>query len=245
MEHIVADKQHFSYVEKSENSEKYEYKIEDKDGDVRWFESSILPVFDGDKCVGEVRVNYDITEKKVLQHLAITDGLTGLYNRRYFNEILSREIGRAIREKSFLSFLMMDIDFFKQYNDTYGHDAGDEALIKVSKSIKDSTSRSSDFAFRLGGEEFGVVFSGSDREHSLMFAQKIREGVENLKILHANSSANKYITISVGLLVIDFSDENIDINGFYTMADDALYEAKNNGRNRVVVYENDELEFFE
>ncbi|MCF6172369.1 MAG: GGDEF domain-containing protein [Campylobacteraceae bacterium] len=221
-----------------------EYKKVDENGKTIWLKKTIMPIYDKYIEIGKAVVNYDITDKKVLEKLAITDGLTGLYNRRYFNEVLNREISRATRKKSLLSFLMIDVDFFKQYNDSYGHDRGDKVLISISLSIQKSINRGSDFAFRLGGEEFGILFVGCDKKGSLLLAKKIKDNIEKLKIPHSNSLISDHITISSGLLVIDFKNETVDKNGFYTMADDALYQAKNKGRNRVVLHENDDLEFF-
>lgn len=215
------------------------------DGQVHWIQNSIMPIYDdNNNQIGEVIVNYDITDKKTFEKLAVTDGLTDLYNRRFFNDILAREISRATRDKTNLSFLILDIDFFKKYNDSYGHDAGDKALISVAKSISTSLQRGSDFAFRLGGEEFGVLFSECGVEDSLKIANKIRENIEALQIEHTNSKISNHITVSAGLLVVDFSRESVDANGFYTMADDALYQAKENGRNNVILYQNEDVVFF-
>ncbi|MBD3797111.1 MAG: GGDEF domain-containing protein [Campylobacterales bacterium] len=181
-------------------------------------------------------------EKKIFEKLSITDTLTGLYNRRYFNEILDSEISRASQQQSTLSFIICDIDFFKKYNDAYGHQAGDTALSSVAKAINSSINRGTDFAFRLGGEEFGIIFSTSDKEMSLELANKIRTNVEALQIENSKSTVSSCVTISLGLLVVDFSIESVDKNGFYSMADDALYKAKNNGRNQVVLYENGDVE---
>jgi len=213
--------------------------------DTLWYQNSVMPIFDSDgKHLGEVLVRYDITQKKKFEELSITDSLTKLYNRRFFNDTLNREIKKAQREKSKLSFLILDIDYFKKYNDSYGHDAGDKALQSVANAIKNSLHRGSDYAFRLGGEEFGVIFSTKTQETSLQLANFIRQNVSNLKIEHSNSLVENYITVSIGLLFVDFNEENVDAHGFYTMADDALYQAKENGRNQVVLYENETLEFF-
>jgi len=222
-----------------------EYKKIDADGNERWFRSIVMPMCDAEgNEVDTVIVHCDITKMKHFEELSITDALTNLYNRRHFKDIFKREMRRAIREKGKLSFLILDIDYFKKYNDSYGHDAGDKALLAVAKAIEASISRGSDFAFRLGGEEFGVLFYNTDINGSLLLAERIRKNVQDLKIEHSNSLASKYVSVSIGLLVVDFLDENVDEHGFYTMADDALYQAKESGRNKVVMYENDELEFF-
>ena len=143
-----------------------------------------------------------------------------------------------------MSFIILDVDYFKKYNDSYGHKAGDEALIAVSNTLKKSLHRGSDYAFRLGGEEFGVIFSGEDSAESFAFAEKIRLNIEALNIKHSNSEVANHLTVSIGLLVVDFATETINSDGFYTMADNALYVAKNNGRNRVLLHENDTFEMF-
>ncbi len=222
-----------------------ELKHVTEDGHENWFQNSVMPILDEDGVqIGEVIVRYDITEKKSFEKLSITDALTDLYNRRYFNDVLTREIHRATRKKSTLSFIIIDIDYFKKYNDTYGHNAGDKALVSVSESIKKSLHRGGDFAFRLGGEEFGIIFSGLNKEQSLEFAEQIRANIEELNIPHSNSAVSSHITISLGLVVIDFAEDNVDENGFYTMADSALYKAKESGRNKVYMHENNELDFF-
>ncbi|MEN4054044.1 GGDEF domain-containing protein [Sulfurimonas sp. NWX79] len=222
-----------------------EIKRVDNSGKIIWVKSTIMPLLDKDaKEIAEVVVQCDITMKKELETLAVTDGLTKLYNRRFFNEVIEREIKRAQRDQSSLSFLMLDIDYFKQYNDSYGHCMGDEVLIKISNTILESIRRPGDYAFRLGGEEFGVLFSGCNVSDSLLIAEKIRKNIEDLNIEHSNSKISNKITVSIGLLTVDFSQESVDEQGFYTMTDDALYQAKRDGRNRVVVYKNDEVSFF-
>ena len=222
-----------------------ELQYKSDDGTDRWLQSSVLPILDDNHCqIGEVVVRYDITQKKVLEKLSITDGLTKLYNRRYFDDTLNREIKRSRRSKSILSLIMFDVDFFKKYNDANGHKAGDDALIAIAGCVKRSLNRGSDFAFRIGGEEFAIIFSNLSNAEAVDFAEQIRVNVENLNIHHSNSTVSEHITISVGLLSIDYSQENIDSTNFYTLADDALYKAKNSGRNQVIVHEAEELELF-
>jgi len=243
--------QYVEYAKQITNMEDYEDIVNkelhqvDELGKTQWTKCVLMPLLDEkDEEISNLLVRYDVTEKKMFESLSITDGLTQMYNRRFFNEVLKREINRAFREKSMLSFLILDVDFFKKYNDAYGHDSGDKALISIAKTIQSSIKRAGDFAFRLGGEEFGVVMSGNNMENSLVIAETIRKNIEDMNILHSNSRVSNSMTVSIGLLVVDFSQENVDEHGFYTMADDALYQAKNTGRNRVVVYENENLEFF-
>ena len=176
---------------------------------------------------------------KKIKLLSITDGMTKLYNRRYFDEEFSRQLKIKARLKQNLIFIMMDIDHFKQYNDTYGHQAGDDALILVAKCIKDHLKRPDDLAFRLGGEEFGVLCSNMNKKEALVFANKLRININNLKIKHSKNSASEFVTVSKGLIVIK-PNNKYEMDTIYKYTDKALYEAKQNGRNQVCLY-NDEL----
>ena len=168
---------------------------------------------------------------KKLENVSYTDSLTSLHNRRYFNFIYDKELKRAKRERKFITFMMLDIDFFKQYNDTYGHIAGDKALKRVSKILKDLLQRPSDYVFRLGGEEFGVILSDNDEKNSSKVAQKICDVVRGQKIAHKSSTACEVVTISVGV-VCCVADEALDEDLLITRADEMLYEAKKSGRNK-------------
>jgi diguanylate cyclase (GGDEF)-like protein len=171
---------------------------------------------------------------KKLQEASYTDSLTGLYNRRYFNYIYKRELQRARREKKYVSFMMMDIDYFKQYNDTYGHIAGDLALKRVAKVIKNSFRRPSDFVFRLGGEEFGVLIIGVDEQNCETLAQKVVENVKKEAIEHKNSQVCDVVTLSVGVACC-VADDSLDDEMLLQTADAMLYKAKEEGRNRYEV----------
>ena len=179
----------------------------------------------------------DITEleryKNRLEHLAITDGLTSLYNRRYFNEMLPNEINRAKREEKKIAFIMLDIDFFKQYNDTYGHLKGDETLVKVAHAIQHYFNRASDFCFRLGGEEFGVICTVTSPHEALHQAKALRKGIENLEITHLKSTISPFVTISLGIII---SDATVHEDNLYSLADKALYRAKETGRNCICIH---------
>jgi len=168
-----------------------------------------------------------------LQSLSYTDELTGINNRRHFNEIIKREVNRAKRDQKHIAFIMVDIDFFKLYNDNYGHLEGDETLRKIATSLKNTFKRSQDFVFRLGGEEFGVLLTESDEDSCRKSAIQMCEQIKSLKIEHKTSRVNKYVTISAGMFYTKV-DNSIDINVLIKKADEALYEAKDLGRDRCV-----------
>lgn len=179
-------------------------------------------------------IRHDITNKKLVEKISITDGLTEIYNRRHFNELFPKVINAAKRKNELVSFMIMDIDHFKQYNDTYGHQMGDDVLIKVSSAIKNSLQRADDYCFRLGGEEFGVIFKADTKEQAEKFSNKIRKNIENLHLEHSENSASEYVTVSIGL--ISKNANNIkSAEEIYKQADDLLYKSKENGRNRVSV----------
>ena len=200
-----------------------------------WVHNKIYPLYDETRQkVGYTAIRQDITDKKKIEEISITDGLTGIYNRRYFNEVFPQFIQSARRNNEIIGFLLMDIDHFKQYNDTYGHQAGDDVLILVARAIKDSLKRVEDYCFRLGGEEFGVVFKTSSNDNGVIFANMILTNIENLKIPHKNNSASGFVTSSAGLMILN-ANEVVQCDLLYKQADDLLYKAKEGGRNRVVV----------
>ncbi|WP_457744410.1 diguanylate cyclase [Sulfurimonas sp.] len=171
---------------------------------------------------------------KKLEYASYTDSLTSLHNRRYFNLIYDREVKRAKRNKNYITFMMLDIDYFKQYNDTYGHVEGDYALKSVAKVLQDTLKRPSDYVFRLGGEEFGVLLSDTDESHSARLADEIWAGIRAREIKHEGSKVNKYLTISIGV-VCCIADDTLDDNILVSRADEMLYQAKERGRNRYVI----------
>jgi diguanylate cyclase (GGDEF)-like protein len=167
--------------------------------------------------------------------LAKTDGITGLNNRRALDEILNREWRRAERTQNVLSLLFMDIDWFKSYNDTYGHQAGDKALMAVAGAIADTTHRPADYSARYGGEEFVVVLPDTLPDGAKRIAEKVRMAVEALGIEHAGSLYG-CVTISVGVAAWRPGSGG-DANSLVREADEALYGAKMAGRNRVMQFE--------
>jgi diguanylate cyclase (GGDEF)-like protein len=162
------------------------------------------------------------------EQLSVTDALTGLLNRRYLEARLSEEIKRSDREGYPMSFLMIDVDYFKSYNDTFGHDAGDQALKMVAHSLKE-TLRSADVAARYGGEEFSILLPQTTPDEAKIIAERVREKVETTDF------PNRKITVSIG--VASCSHVICKPGEIKRAADNALYEAKRKGRNNVQSYE--------
>jgi len=211
-----------------------EVKNRKADGSYYWVKATIYPNFDanGNK-IGYTGIRQDITNKKYIEELSITDGLTHIYNRRHFNDIFPKVINSSKRNDDLVAFIILDIDSFKQYNDTYGHQMGDDVLIKVAHTIKNTLKRADDYCFRLGGEEFAVVFKVDQFKQAVHFAHTIKDSIENLKIIHKHNSTGDYLTVSIGL-VCKKAQKIINDDTIYKEADDLLYEAKNQGRNKVV-----------
>ncbi len=172
------------------------------------------------------------SENQRKERLILTDGMTSLYNKSYFDETFERQY--LIQRRNDLSFTLMiiDIDYFKQFNDYYGHLAGDKALISVAQRLKKSLKRPTDMAFRIGGEEFAVLCSGMEKEKAFSFADNLRKSIEELEIEHQESSISNYITVSIGLYTVP-SQNLSSAEQIYKYADDALYTAKAQGRNQV------------
>ncbi|MGE8357070.1 MAG: diguanylate cyclase, partial [Microvirgula sp.] len=168
-----------------------------------------------------------------LQQMTHSDGLTGLANRRYLDEYLYTEWQRATRDQQPFSLLMMDIDAFKQYNDTYGHLAGDEALRQVAATIRAGATRATDLAARFGGEEFALVLPATSPGGARLIAEKIRLDVERMAIPHCMSPTTGSLTLSIGVAtLVPQRDQPVDL--VVELGDQALYQAKREGRNRVV-----------
>lgn len=180
-----------------------------------------------------VHSSFDLRYK--INHMAITDPLTGLANRRRFREVLDLECARVRRHQNQVSLLMIDVDHFKRYNDIYGHPAGDRCLEKIAAAIQGTVHRPADIIARYGGEEFAVILPDTPREGALAVAEKIRQQIQALAISHQGEAIQSIITASVGVAtsgnpVYSCSDALI------SAADQALYEAKKAGRNRVSIY---------
>jgi diguanylate cyclase (GGDEF)-like protein/PAS domain S-box-containing protein len=207
-----------------------------KDGDVYWEYVSIAPVFDEHGTITHyVAVKEDITARKqmelALHERAIRDGLTGLYNRRYLDEMLPRELHRAASYRQPVGLIMLDIDHFKRCNDTYGHDAGDTLLRAVSTFLQTHT-RAGDLVCRYGGEEFTLALPGASLADTQQRAEQIRAGIEAQTVAYGEHPLLQ-VTVSLGVAV--FPDHGTTADALVRTADQALYQAKRNGRNGVVV----------
>jgi diguanylate cyclase (GGDEF)-like protein len=169
--------------------------------------------------------------RKRLEELATTDGLTGLANRRCFDERMTIEFDRLKRTGSRLSVIMIDVDHFKLFNDAYGHQAGDYCLRNVAKVIHLGARRPADLAARYGGEEFICLLPEVDQAGAQVVAEKIRKGIEELAIEHRQSTTGSFVTASLGIATCA-CNANLTANQLIAIADDALYMAKRAGRNR-------------
>lgn len=239
-----------------------EVKNRRKDGSFYWVDVTVSPEYDKDRnIVGYSAIRHDITARKELEALSssleaqihdrthelenmmkkvellsITDELTGLYNRRYYSQVLDNEIKRAKRRGVFFGYLILDIDNFKPYNDHYGHQLGDSALEKIAHNLSSVLSRPDDFVFRVGGEEFVVIFTSDHKDEAVRFAQKIIDSVALLEIEHIKNEPYGIITASGGLVVSTPESEFMGVDEYYKRSDELLYEAKNSGRNGLKVY---------
>jgi len=204
-----------------------------KDGTNYWVKVTITPMYKENKKIGYTAIRQDVSDKKIIEEISITDSLTKIFNRRHFDKIFPRIINSAKRHNTLVSFLLIDVDHFKQYNDTYGHKMGDDVLVEVADAIQKTLKRADDYCFRLGGEEFGVIFGIEDSKHAITFANTIRRNICNLQIEHKSSDTNHYVTASIGL-VCKKANQIPSSEELYQETDTYLYQAKNSGRNRVV-----------
>ncbi len=238
-------------VNREIDSYQLEKKYFRKDGKTVWghITTSLFPNSDGELfyCIGML---VDITERKEaeqklleanrkLEYLSNSDGLTGIANRRYFDEYLSKAWNYYIQRAESFSLIILDIDFFKQYNDTYGHHEGDNCLKKVAQILKVLTEDANFLCARIGGEEFSVILPGFNKDQTFLFAEKIRLAVENMHLPHSQSQVSEFVTISVGLASTIPDSSSIPGN-LFKMADKALYKAKILGKNSSCYYSYDD-----
>ena len=191
------------------------------------------------KAIVKLRIkNYlDLKIKNdMLEKLSMYDGLTNIRNRRYFDETFEKTFSEIKRDKKSLAVLMIDIDFFKPYNDNYGHGQGDETLRKVAKALEKTIKRASDFVARYGGEEFVILLKDINKNGVEAVANNLLNAVRELKITHEFSKIENYVTISIGA---SFYNSNSDITKLELLlkADETLYSVKNSGRNNFAILE--------
>jgi diguanylate cyclase (GGDEF)-like protein len=167
---------------------------------------------------------------------ANVDSLTGLYNRRYMNSSVERIMGLLSRSEGLLSVLMLDIDFFKRFNDTYGHGEGDKCLQAVAHALSYSVSRVNDIVVRYGGEEFAVILPNTDSTGACIFADKLLHNIYDLNIPHEKNDAAPCVTVSIGVST-GRVDYNQDLDMYLKRADEALYASKETGRNKYTYLE--------
>lgn len=214
--------------------------------DGRTLERDAVPMLENGKFEGYLWIFRDVTEEKLaeqklqeanqlLQKLSMADGLTGIANRRCFDESLGGNWNRLALQQEPISLLLLDIDSFKAYNDMYGHLAGDTCIQQIAGILSDMSWGSYDLPARYGGEEFVVLLPGKDLVQAIEVATRIHEAVKNAHIPHKGSSVNAYLTISIGVSSTLASNEDSPSH-LIKEADIALYEAKKNGRNQIKVY---------
>jgi len=174
-----------------------------------------------------------------LHRLASLDGLTGLANRRQFDEYLDCEWRRSLRDGTPISLILCDVDFFKLYNDTYGHQAGDECLKKVALAIEEARQQPWDFAARYGGEEFAVILPRAEEHRALEVAEEIRRRIAAMQIPHARSKVSEFVSLSLGVATNSQKEvssmSSTSLEKLVATADKALYQAKQQGRDRTLV----------
>ena len=174
-----------------------------------------------------------VRHRKRLKMLSTTDGLTGIANRRRFDEMLHKEWHRALREQEFISILLIDIDHFKQYNDHYGHLKGDECLKLIANIFQSSIKRETDFLARFGGEEFSVILPNTDLKGAEAFALQLMQNIQDAEIPHEGNGSFGKITASIGLTSL-LPNTSITAADALSFTDGCLYEAKNAGRNTCI-----------
>lgn len=224
----------------------YEAKVLCSDKIERYFnfyKASLLS--NENKIVGLVGVMLDVSDykkthsqlelkNKELKELSTTDPLTKLYNRRFFEKIFEEKITTLNRNKKSFALALLDIDFFKDYNDSFGHLEGDSALKELSLLLNSSMKRSSDYVFRIGGEEFAILFDVDSLEKANKVLKKIQKLIYSKKLKTYNNEVSEYLTISIGMILVNTNkiDKNQKRDIFHK-TDSLLYESKKNGRNQI------------
>lgn len=218
-----------------------DYRALTKDGEYVWIRDVVHVVRKGDEVESLVGFMFDISERKKteeelmrlqkeLEELSFKDGLTGVANRRMFDSVLEKEWGNSRRTRQPLSLILLDIDYFKEYNDYYGHISGDDCLKCVGQVLSTAATRPRDVVARFGGEEFVLVLPETDEKAAGKVAEKCRQLILEQGIPHVKSSVSDVLTVSLGVSTVIPADGE-QVTGFINEVDRLLYKAKKNGRN--------------
>ncbi len=210
----------------------------DKEDEAKGFEWGVVDYISKPFYIPVVkaRIKCHLEQKKkrdLLLRLASIDPLTGIPNRRHFIDVFGVEWRRAMRGGSSISLMLLDVDFFKQYNDTYGHTAGDECLKTIAQSLNRSLKRPGDCAARIGGEEFAILLPETDALGAALLADRIRQDIDELGIEHSGSQPYGHVTVSAGVATTTPNDK-MERQILLNAADEMLYQAKERGRNQVL-----------
>jgi diguanylate cyclase (GGDEF)-like protein len=229
----------------SSEVESFSFRIITKEGREEWIGHVCQPVYDRDghwrgrrgssRIITQYKLAEDTLKKtnEILQALATLDGLTQIANRRRFDEYLAEQWQNSLSGCLPFSLILCDIDYFKLYNDTYGHQAGDDCLRAVAEAITCAIRRTSDLVARYGGEEFAVILPNTRLEGAMTVAESMQSEIESLKIPHEKSGVSEFITLSIGIACVETNSE-FPSDSLIALADEAMYEAKEKGRNQIV-----------
>ncbi|RZT09088.1 PAS domain S-box-containing protein/diguanylate cyclase (GGDEF) domain-containing protein [Duganella sp. CF402] len=210
-----------------------EEQVYHRDKTLHTYATVKFPLMDADGVVyATCAVSADITDARSARLDSVTDELTGLHNRRYYNFRFREEQQRARRDQRTLTLLLADVDRFKEYNDTYGHPQGDTVLQAVAECMRQTFHRAGDLCFRIGGDEFACLFASSGEEESLALAEQLRACMAGRQIAHADNPPMQHVSLSLGLAFIT-PEVALTQEEIYRLADQALYRAKHHGRNTV------------
>lgn len=221
-----------SVLSEKKSTFSYEYPC-DSANEKRWFLMYVTPLLIESEVMGATIAHINITDRKIMEEklleLAISDTLTSLHNRRYLEKKFKEEMSRANRYLHPLSFVILDIDHFKNINDTYGHLVGDQVLIKIADTILENT-RETDVCARVGGEEFAILLPDTDETEALSIARRVHSAIQNLQVHMEDLTLS--VTVSMGIIT---KSTDFDMQDMIEETDKALYSAKNKGRNMICV----------
>jgi diguanylate cyclase (GGDEF)-like protein/PAS domain S-box-containing protein len=213
-----------------------ELQNQKKDGESFWVDVIVEPLFDDqEQKYGYIAIKHNITDKKRIEFLSITDTLTQLYNKKQFNTTLAKELKNAQTYGSNFALVLLDLDYFKLYNEHYGYAKGNEVLHQIGNMLNKMTGKASDFAFRIGGEEFAVLLSNIDKDSLSEFCNSISVTLQKHSIEHKYSKIADCVTMSMGGVLIEGSADFVSDDELYAFAEKLLFKAKKEGKNRAII----------